>query len=215
MEDNKQSRPRTGRIRLHAGIAVTFIVCAGAVVYANVPKTFSSQTTLTAADLNTNFSDLDSRLLALEGKVIPAGAVMYFNLSACPAGWSALTAAQGRYIVGMPGGGSLAATVGTALSDKENRAVGQHAHTATDAGHSHPISDPGHAHGEWIDSGSMTWYINNVTFGSSGTARGGTNTATTGITATNSGNANVTVGNAGTVAGTNAPFLQLLVCQKT
>ena len=43
----------------------------------------------------------------------PAGAVMFFNLASCPAGWSELAAAQGRYLVGVPGGGTLGGTSGT------------------------------------------------------------------------------------------------------
>jgi len=35
---------------------------------------------------------------------VPSGALMFFNLSACPPGWSILTGAQGRYLVGMPAG---------------------------------------------------------------------------------------------------------------
>ena len=63
------------------------------------------------------------------GDSIPTGAIMAFNLSDCPSNWSKLTDAEGRYIVGMPQGGTLAATVGTALTDQEDRAVGHpHSH---------------------------------------------------------------------------------------
>lgn len=60
--------------------------------------------------------------------LLPTGAVLYFNLTSCPGGWSELTAARGRYIVGLQSGGDLAATVGTGLSNKENRATGRHNH---------------------------------------------------------------------------------------
>jgi len=88
-------------------------------------------------------------------QVVPSGAVMFFNLAACPTGWSDATAARGRYLVGLPANGTIAGSVGTALSDQENRPVGQHTHTtvasatgisinnskagigATDTGHSH------------------------------------------------------------------------------
>ena len=59
---------------------------------------------------------------------IPTGAVMAFNLASCPSGWTELTSARGRYIVGLPSGGTLAGTAGTALSNQENRPVGQHNH---------------------------------------------------------------------------------------
>lgn len=52
---------------------------------------------------------------------IPSGAVMAFDLSACPSGWSEFTVARGRYIVGLPSGGTLDSTVGAALTNSENR----------------------------------------------------------------------------------------------
>jgi hypothetical protein len=72
---------------------------------------------------------------------IPTGAVMFFSLSGCPAGWSPYAAAQGRYVVG--GSSSIGSTVGTALSSLENRPVGQHTHTAsssTAGSHSHTVT---------------------------------------------------------------------------
>jgi hypothetical protein len=76
----------------------------------------------------------------------PPGAVMFFNRESCPDGWTELTDSQGRVVVGLPGGGALGATVGTALSDKEDRPVGQHTHTVYDSGHGHDVYDPGHSH---------------------------------------------------------------------
>src|SRR3954464_4966688 len=38
--------------------------------------------------------------------VAPAGAVMYFDLASCPAGWTSYDAAGGRYLVGLPAGGT-------------------------------------------------------------------------------------------------------------
>lgn len=52
------------------------------------------------------------------GSGVPSGAVMAFNLSLCPSGWSPVTAAQGRFIVGTGTLGSdsynLGATGGSA-----------------------------------------------------------------------------------------------------
>lgn len=123
-----------------------------------------------------------SGLTNLSGTV-PTGAVMFFNLSSCPSGWTALAAAQGRYLVGLSSGGALGGAVGTALTNSENRPTGEHVH---------PI------------------YI----YGSGGdTAR----RIIKGI----SYNASVellqpsdVLPPAGSLAGTNAPYLQLLVCQK-
>ena len=62
-------------------------------------------------------------------KLIPPGAVMAFNLEQCPAGWKTFEAGRGRYILGLPVNGSLGSTVGTELTDKENRAAGRHEHS--------------------------------------------------------------------------------------
>jgi len=80
-----------------------------------------------------NFS---GRLLE-DGVEIFSGMIAPFA-AACPTGWTEYTAAQGRYVVGVPDGGTVAGTAGTALTDLENRAVGQH---------NHAITDPGHVHG--------------------------------------------------------------------
>jgi hypothetical protein len=127
----------------------------------------------------------------------PAGAVSFFNLSACPSGWTELTAAKGRYLVGLPSGGTLSSAVGTALTNGENRPVGQH---------NHGVSDPGHSHYFYIptgltDSNAGTGYD---VAGQVGTDTRQTAHATTGVS----------VQYTGSVSGTNAPYLQLLVCEK-
>ncbi len=52
---------------------------------------------------------------------LPTGAVQFFDLPACPTGWSELTAARGRGIVGMPLNGTLGGVVGTPLTDRQAR----------------------------------------------------------------------------------------------
>jgi len=105
---------------------------------------------------------------------VPSGAVMFFNLASCPDDWSEFTSGRGLYLVGLPSGGTLAGTAGTALTDQENRAVGQHG---------------GHVTGQQYSEIS------------------GNNNDIRGIT---SGSPS----NEGSVAGTNAPYIQLLVCIK-
>jgi hypothetical protein len=148
----------------------------------------------------------------------PTGAVMFFNLSACPSGWSVLAAAQGRYLVGLPAGGTLGGTDGTALTNLEDRPVGQHTHVATDAGHTHPITDQAHSHAvtAWNGGGVGGFNYMWASGASNGTSPSGSaiNSSFTGITGTNSGKASITVQNAGAVASTNAPYLQLLICVK-
>lgn len=121
------------------------------------------------------FPDGTTQTTAASGG-IPSGSIMFFNLASCPTGWTEYTSAQGRYIVGLPSGGTLAATVGTALSNQENRATGAH---------SHGIS----VGGFYANYGSLV-----------GTANGAYTTMNT--------------NSSGSVAGTNAPYIQLLVCQK-
>jgi hypothetical protein len=68
---------------------------------------------------------------ARDTAAVPPGAVMHFDLPACPVGWTALEGARGRALVGLPAGGILGGTVGDApLGDREDRA------------HSHVV-DPG------------------------------------------------------------------------
>ncbi len=130
-------------------------------------------------------------LATWQSAAVPSGFVGFFNLASCPNGWTELTSARGRYLVGLPSGGTLASTAGTALTNLENRAVGAHAHTVTDPGHSHTYSS---------------------SVGTSGASNGWTGQATSAQTST--GMTGITIGNAGSVAGTNAPYIQLLVCQK-
>jgi len=78
---------------------------------------------------------------------VPQGAVMPFNLASCPSGWTEVTDAQGRAIVGLPSGGALSGEVGSGLSDLEDRT---HAHevnptsfsTNASGAHSHSIDPP-------------------------------------------------------------------------
>jgi len=60
--------PRAKRLALRFGVPAVILGIA-TVAYANVPITFTANTTLHAADLNTNFSALDARITALETSV--------------------------------------------------------------------------------------------------------------------------------------------------
>lgn len=80
----------------------------------------------------------------------------------CPTGWTEFAAAQGRVVVGLPVGGTLAGTVGTALTDLGTRtisAVVAHLHAvgtlanAAEAAHTHGVgtydaaAEAAHTHG--------------------------------------------------------------------
>jgi len=130
------------------------------------------------------------------GSGVPSGTIAFFA-AACPTGWSEYTALQGRYVVGVPSGGTLSAAVGTALSNQENRPVGQH---------THGITDPGHSHGSYQnDAGPyQNWsYAAQSTLSAKISPFPITWSDVTGIT----------INNAGSVSGTNAPYLQLRACQ--
>jgi hypothetical protein len=132
---------------------------------------------------------------------IPAGAVMFFNLESCPAGWGVLAGAQGRYLVGLTHGGNLGAQVGSALRNREERDVARHTHAVTDPGHSHTIYSVVDKDTGGQSGGSQPYFRRMQT---ANDAPSITKTGTTGIT----------LKPAGETSGTTAPYLQLLVCQK-
>ena len=142
----------------------------------------------------------------VEGTV-PSGAIMFFDLSSCPVGWTEATVARGRYLVGLQASGTLGGTVGTALSDKENRAVGLHSHgvgtlSAGNAG--------AHTHTVGVKDAYSTGSDDSIS-SNQFTADSTKSTSSAGAHAhTISG----TIANAGSVAGTNAPYIQYLVCKK-
>jgi len=61
------------------------------------------------------------------GSAVPSLSIL-LGESACPTGLTEVTALRGMYVVGTPSGGTVGATVGTALTNTENRASGQHTH---------------------------------------------------------------------------------------
>ena len=164
-----------------------------------------------------------SRLKEGAANLLPSGMVMFFDSTACPTGWSELTSARGRYLVGLISGGTLGATAGTALSNQENRVVGPHTHNNS-------LSDPLHAHGT---SMSAVWGFNDGIF--TGSTRrplfdfkalgsnpniSATSLVTIDFTDLDAlGLISITNSSAGTnisaTSGTNAPYIQYLACEKT
>lgn len=63
---------------------------------------------------------------------LPKGVVLSFNRTTCPSGWQEFVAARGRYIVGLNDNGTLLATVGRALANREDRPTGSHTHSYKD-----------------------------------------------------------------------------------
>lgn len=130
--------------------------------------------------------------------VAPAGAVVHFDLAACPTGWSEYTDGRGRYLVGLPQGGTPGAGVGTPLASGEDRATGQH---------THGVNDPGHAHSVPYDTDMLANLGNTI----GGTKQQGANDGSAASSTVQTG---ITVQPAGAVAGTNAPYVQLIACRK-
>ena len=143
------------------------------------------------------------------GPVEP-GLVAFFSAPACPAGWGDYAPAQGRYLVGLPPGGAAEATVGSALGDREERAVGQHGHGVTDPGHRHnienvsPIIRAGNVTPTRVQGTSGSGGIFNTTLPNQPTLQA--------ISLTQTG---LSVNTAGSVGGTPAPYVQLLACKKS
>jgi hypothetical protein len=140
---------------------------------------------------------------------VSSGAVEFYALTQCPAGWSTYEPARGRYVVGVNPGGNVEGAVGTALDDAENRPVGQHNHGVNDPGHRHRVLQ---ASPILVGGNVVPQRIMGTTSASQLTAlpdnpaslQQALSNETTGIT----------LDPAGSVPGTNAPYVQLLACKK-
>ncbi len=145
----------------------------------DLPNTFESGAPVLASEFNDNFEaaadaidDNDTRISALEGNSdggVPAGAVVFFDATECPAGWSELIEARGRAVVGMEGSaGTLLGTVGEGFTDLEDRAhshitdIGNVPSASTSVAHTHGVaahstgSSGSHNH-QWKDGLSGTF----------------------------------------------------------
>ena len=137
-------------------------------------------------------------------EVPTSGIILWKESSSCPSGYSEATDMQGFYPVGMPSGGTINTSIGTALTNTENRAVGQHNHGITDPGHKHGGGNNTNATaGFSAPNVSPQWQAGNNS-DTDNQANNVTVPATTGIT----------INNAGSVAGTNAPHRYVLFCKK-
>lgn len=121
----------------------------------------------------------------------PSGAIVFFNRGFCPGGWRQYTPARGRYLVGLQAGGSLTGTVGTPLSNLENRPTGQFTIT--------PSYTTNWGYAGTTPSGSTRRPLFNFEPADS--------VGRPDLPAQNS----QTIGS---VPGTNAPYIELLACRK-
>lgn len=155
---------------------------------------------------------------------VPSGLIGFYTAGGtCPTGWSEYITARGRYIVN---GTNVGTTVGTAINSNgsENRTAGVHGHTASitasiiDSAHTHGDSAGNHAHSNIISASASTGLT-----GVGGAWTGANSqSAVTGVHLNNgysnagiSASPNLTItGVSGGVAGTNAPYMRVLVCRK-
>jgi len=147
------------------------------------------------------------------GGGVPEGMIAAIA-GACPSGWSEYTAARGRYVVGVPAGGTVEAAVGTALSNQENRDVAQHVHSISyNSAHTHTV-DLSHQHflNPWATSGVLVT-AGVYTLNQHGASVGSTSTANPSWSVVEIGET-IPTDWAGSVAGTNAPYVQLRLCVK-
>lgn len=171
---------------------------------------------------------------------MPANILTFANV-ACPSGYADFNMA-GFYPVGATTG--LGGTVGTALTNNENRATGNHTHSASgtvnvsNGNHTHTVTDVGHVHTSDTQAASnfgkepvWTYYAEDPPYwdwdypapwyrgrqvGSSSSSTSGTNYTVSSAAISASGSVDsFTIDNGGAGTGTNAPYRQLRVCRKT
>lgn len=207
----------TGDVTKAAG-GTTLTIAAGAVDLPHLSATGTKN--------NTTFLRGDNTWAAPPNE-IPAGAVMPFNLSACPSGWTALAGAAGRVIVGVGSNGTNTYALGNSGgADNRTLTVAQmpsHTHsvdppstnTNSSGNHSHTIE----TQFSWQD-GVGAEASDNPRSGNDNNARyektqwGGTNTAgahthAVDISSFNSGSAG-----SGSAFDTRQAYYALLYCQK-
>lgn len=145
------------------------------------------------------------------GGGVVQGMVISVDAASCPDGWQELTAARGRYLVARPAGGTTGGLVGTPLTNLENRPIGAHTHTLPAiAQHAHKNSQ----------NRQFYYMTNSGNLGISAVKRllqinphVVQKASASYVTA--SSFTGVSISPAGTGDGTNAPYVQRLICVKT
>lgn len=154
------------------------------------------------------------------GGGLPSGMVAFFA-GACPSGWTEYTAARGRLVVGLPLSGTAEGTVGTALTNLQDKplslthsgtAVADHAshtHTYTDViSHNHTQDAHTHtqnSHNHTQDAHSHVYASQTATTGgASSYEHGAIDTSSTAAEASISTNTTVATNQAATATNQNA-----------
>lgn len=94
---------------------------------------------------------LDARAPDAVADNFPAGSIAFFDLAVCPVGWSELTAARGRTIVGLPAGGTVGGTQETPLANLEAR---RHLHSYSASVTTTPAGEHDHVWAQITQVGS-------------------------------------------------------------
>jgi hypothetical protein len=139
-----------------------------------------------------------------------AGLVAFFNLAACPTGWTEVTGARGRTVVGLPSGGTLSGTVGTAMTNLSGRTISTVTSHTHDVGslslvsttHTHDFTSGAPAAGTSFPGRHPT--TDNSALGTAATDD--THTHTLSGSTSSAGDATVEV---------STPYIQFLICRKT
>jgi hypothetical protein len=150
----------------------------------------------------------------IPGGTVPSGGIIMVSSGGCPSGWSELTEARGRYVVGVPASGTLLATVGSAMTDAQNLSVTPTFTGSTLAAHQHavPVSR---------NSSRLTA---SVPYGANGTSHSNGDYANVAAsTGTDTGFMLSESVSGGTPAGTNsavttgalAPYVQVRLCRRS
>lgn len=143
-------------------LAVSFPIIALASPV-EIPNAFEDGNVITADEFNENFAaiadavnDNDARIAALEagtGAGVPTGTIAFFATDICPDEWDDFDALRGRMVLGLPDGGVVSTTVGTALDNEaviEISEVPSHTHvvdppnttTFGESAHTHQVNPP-------------------------------------------------------------------------
>jgi hypothetical protein len=149
------------------------------------------------------------------GGGVASGSILLIDAGSCPTGFTEVTAARGRFVVGTPNGGTVAGTAGSAMTDLQNpsvtptftgSALSTHQHAESWAAQNGPRSAASEIYG-LAAAQNVNW--NELSVGATGV----NNIAASLTSAVSAG---TPAGTVSAVAGNSiAPYIQLVFCKKT
>lgn len=200
------------------GSALTDLTAANLTAGGTFPQEDGSALT------NLNGSNIASGSVPSSYGGVPAGLIAFSANGTCPTGWTEYTSARGRYIVGLVASGTSAGTVGTALTNEENRAGSASLGLSLTSG-TLAVSKGTLSASTTLSGGKV--YGSTSTNGAQIAASNGTGAVNTldseGLTASTSvsgspslsGAPSGSISGLSSVSGTTAPYIQLVACQKS